>query len=76
MQATQTPTQPRFFIRDCHGNVVGNKSGYRTMRGAMQQAESKYSIIHKILWRTFYYWVEDNPDAYERLVYSIKTNEL
>lgn len=72
MQATHTPTQPRFFIRDCHGNVVGNKSGYRTMRGAMQQAESKYSKTRNLLWQTYY----NNPNKNDNLVYSVKTNEL
>lgn len=63
----------RVFIFDCRNNIVGNKAGYRTMRGAMQQADSPKSKVHRILWKTYQEWqsVHKNPNL--NLVYSVKT---
>jgi hypothetical protein len=59
----------RFYIRDCCGKIVGNPKGYRTMRGAMQQADSRKSKIHWELRDRFNMWHDRNPSEY--LVYSI-----
>lgn len=63
--------ETRFFIRDCFGNIAGNPKGYRTMRGAIQQADSRFSRVHRQLWGTFNTWEERNPS--HNLVYEIKT---
>ena len=59
----------RFYIRDCNGVVVGNPKGYRTMRGAMQQASSRYSPVFRVLWRTYYDNETKNPNL--DLIYSV-----
>lgn len=70
----------RYFIRDCNGNIVGNPEGYRTHRGASQQAESKHSRTHRQIWGEFHK-AQENLDAQghpkqDRLVYSIKLHTL
>lgn len=30
--------EPRFYIRDCNGDVIGNPKGYATWRGAHREA--------------------------------------
>jgi hypothetical protein len=60
----------RFYIRDCHGRIVGNPKGYRTMRGATQRAESWKSPVYKLLWSTYHASSPTNPNL--ELVYSIK----
>ena len=42
-----------FFIRDCNNNVVGNPSGYRTMRGALQQQNNPKSAAYRAIWAAF-----------------------
>lgn len=59
-----------FYIRDCNDIIMGNPKGYRTMRGAMHQAESKKSKIHRELWARFYAKKKENPES--TFVYSVK----
>lgn len=72
MQAN-TPTN-HFFIRDCNDNIVGNPNGYRTIRGAHQQANGKYTKVSNQLWATFYAKRNNTPNC-DPLVYSIKGAE-
>lgn len=39
-----------FFIRDCAGNIVGNPAGYRTMRGAMREANRRGSPAYNAIY--------------------------
>jgi len=64
----------RFYILDCCGNVCGNKKGYRTMRGAIIQADSRKSKTHRELWDRFQMWQDRNPSEY--LVYKIQAREV
>lgn len=41
------------------------------MRGALQQADSRFSRVHRELWDRFQMWNDRNPS--ENLVYQIKT---
>lgn len=66
-------TTGRYYILDCCGNPCGNPKGYRTMRGAMQQTDSRKSKIHRELWDRFQMWQDRNPSEY--LVYSVKFQE-
>jgi hypothetical protein len=76
MRTTQpTPTTNRFFIYDCEGNIAGNPSGYRTMRGALQQAESRHGKAYRHLWRTFYASQEKKDNPNRELIYEIITND-
>ena len=60
----------RYYIFDCFGNIAGNIKGYRTMRGAMQQASSPRSKLNKYLWqRAESYYRQESTTV---LVYSIK----
>ena len=43
-----------WFIYDCHGEVVGNPQGYKTFRGANQQANSRHSPVYREIWQRFY----------------------
>ena len=43
-----------FFIYDCNNNVIGNPNGYRTFRGANQQAESRYAKAYRQIWQAYY----------------------
>jgi len=65
--------QDKYYIVDCLGYVAGNRNGYHTMRGAIQQADSTKSKVHRDLWRTFNSWDDRNPS--ENLVYSIVSGE-
>lgn len=40
-----------FFIYDCHGNIAGNPKGYRTLRGASRQANTR--ALQTLLWGLF-----------------------
>jgi hypothetical protein len=44
----------RYYIFDCNNNVAGNLKGYRTFKGATQQASSPKSKLNKYLWFMFY----------------------
>lgn len=63
-----------FYIYDCTGKVVGNPNGYRTIKGARQQAESRHAKAYAQIWQSFY----DNENVIprdsmrSRLIYSIK----
>lgn len=67
MQANQ------FFIYDCNNKVVGNPHGYRTMRGARQQAESRHGKAYRQIWQAYYASEKENPSI--ELIYKIKTND-
>ena len=43
----------KFFIFDCTGAIVGNPAGYRTMRGAMVQAEKPRGKAYKAIWEAY-----------------------
>ena len=62
-----------FYILDCNSKLVGNPKGYRTMRGAIIQADSRKSKVHKELWYTHDNWFLKDPNLY--LVYSITSNK-
>ena len=59
----------KFFIFDCNDRVVGNPNGYRTMRGATQQANSRKAQAFRDIWAAY-----DAQDPRERnyLVSNIK----
>lgn len=61
----------RFYILDCCGRIAGNPKGYRTIRGAIQQADSRFSKVHRELLAKFQMWDNRNPS--QSLVYRIKT---
>ena len=42
----------RFFIFDCHGQIVGNPKGYRTHKGASRQAHTR--SLQDLIWQRFY----------------------
>lgn len=50
-----------YFIRDCNDEIVGNKKGYRTFRGANQQAHSTRSKVYGELWTRYYAKRNENP---------------
>ena len=61
----------RYYIFDCFGSIAGNLSGYRTIRGANQQASSPKSKLNAYLWnRADSYFLPANQTT--KLVYSIK----
>jgi len=61
----------RYYIFDCFGSLAGNLNGYRTIRGAMQQADSPKTKLNKYLWnRADSYFMPANQTT--KLVYSIK----
>lgn len=62
-------TNGKFFIFDCNDRIVGNPSGYRTMRGAIQQANSRKAQAFRDIWAAY-----DAQDPRERnyLVSNIK----
>jgi hypothetical protein len=64
----------RFYIFDCFGNIAGNINGYRTMRGAMQQAGSPHSKLNAYLWQRSQSYYPVNQTT--KLVYSIKLIEV
>lgn len=51
----------RFFILDCNGKIVGNKSGYATIRGAIRQSELRGSPAYKAIWAAFYAALAKDP---------------
>jgi outer membrane lipopolysaccharide assembly protein LptE/RlpB len=57
----------RYFITDCNGKLAGNVKGYRTFRGAEQQANGK-TKLRDVLWDTFY----AREDKANNLVCAIK----
>lgn len=61
-----------FFIRNCNGQIVGNPKGYRTHKGAHQQAESRTSKVHARIWADFYENEEQNKARGNNLIYSIR----
>lgn len=63
----------RFYIFDCFGNIAGNIKGYRTMRGAMQQAGSAKTKLNNYLWQRSESYYSDNETT--KLIYSIKLLE-
>lgn len=60
-----------FFIRDCNGDIVGNPKGYRTIKGAILQAEQQYSRAYNAIWVN-YQEKHNSFDPANNLVYSIK----
>jgi hypothetical protein len=63
-----------FYILDCNDAIVGNKKGYRTFRGANQQANSSRSKVYGELWSRYYAKRDINPNW--RLVSQIVVYEL
>jgi hypothetical protein len=57
-----------FYIFDCNAQIVGNPKGYRTMRGAMQQASSPKSPVCRALWAA----ADALPSADRVTVWSIR----
>ena len=53
-----------YFIRDCNDQIVGNPKGYRTFRGANQQAHSTRSKVNAEIWARFYAKRKVQPDCY------------
>lgn len=51
-----------YFIRDCNDVIVGNSKGYRTFRGANQQAHSTRSKVWGELWARYYAKRKANPE--------------
>lgn len=43
--------QERFYIFDCNEQIIGNTSGYRTIRGALKQSRSRK--MQDVIWSTF-----------------------
>jgi hypothetical protein len=52
LQQQPTQQEQKYFIFDCLGEVVGNKKGYRTIRGAQHMRDSK--AIQDSIWGTYY----------------------
>jgi hypothetical protein len=46
-----------FYVYDCYEKIVGNPSGYRTMRGASRLCNSRRvkGSLYDILWDTYEY---------------------
>jgi hypothetical protein len=63
-----------FYILDCNDEIVGNKKGYRTFRGANQQAHSPRSKVYREIWSRYYAKRDINPNW--RLVSQIVVSEL
>lgn len=64
----------RYFIFDCQLNPVGNPKGYRTHRGAMQQASAKNSKLKYALWAALENCRKEYPN--HSLVYKIQAREV
>lgn len=62
-----------FFIYDCNDQVAGNPKGYRTFRGANQQANGRKSKLYRTLWDRYYAKREADPEC--RLVNRITIQE-
>jgi hypothetical protein len=50
------------FIYDCNNQIVGNPKGYRTFRGADQQAHSTKTKVYGVLWSRYYAKRKEKPD--------------
>jgi hypothetical protein len=51
-----------YFIRDCNDEIVGNPKGYRTFRGANQQANGR-SKINQELWNRYFDKKKQNSES-------------
>lgn len=58
-----------FFIYDCNDNIIGNPKGYRTVRGASHQANTR--ALQNLIWSRFEA-TKVNGVAPNNLVWSIK----
>lgn len=63
-----------YYIYDCNGEVIGNPKGYRTFRGANQQANSRWSKVYPKLWATYEKRKAQEPAF--NLIMSIEFEEL
>jgi hypothetical protein len=63
-----------FYILDCSDEIVGNPKGYRTFRGANQQAHSPRSKVYREIWSRYYAKRQSDPKW--RLVSQIVVSEL
>jgi hypothetical protein len=43
----------KYYLRDCNGEIVGNKNGYKTFKGANTQVNNPKMKINRILWERF-----------------------
>jgi hypothetical protein len=43
----------KYFIYDCHGQIVGNPAGYRTFIGASRVESGRKSKVRALLWDRF-----------------------
>lgn len=43
--------QERFYIFDCNEQIIGNPSGYRTIKGALKQSKSRK--MQDVIWGVF-----------------------
>jgi hypothetical protein len=43
----------KYFIYDCHGQIVGNPKGYATFRGASRIESGRNSEVRALLWDRF-----------------------
>jgi len=60
-----------YLIYNCKGETVGNPKGYKTHRGASQQAETR---LNRKLWSEFFQYKTEKPEA--RTVYKILGEKL
>jgi len=65
-----------FLIFNCNNSVVGNPKGYRTMRGALQQAESKKSKVFRAIWAAFYASEHANKESGNNLIYKVRPADM
>lgn len=59
--------EKRYFITNCNDQVVGNPKGYRTFKGANQQANGR-TKLRNLLWDTF----DARSNRSNNLIHSIK----
>lgn len=59
----------RFYILDCKDNIIGNPKGYRTHRGAMQQAGMPKAKAYRQAWQALEDARKINPS--ENLIHRI-----
>lgn len=62
--------EPRYYIRDCEGQIIGNLRGYATFKGANRQAN--HGKANRQAWNN--YSVRSNRDNCR--VWSIKAEVL
>ena len=60
----------RYYIFDCNGKMIGNKSGYKTHSLAKAQTNRKGASVYIQIWRAFSQARAINPD--HKLIHSIK----